>query len=48
MKLKLTPDQALEVVLDYVERWNKKDSEEQVAEAAQILKGCFVIENPNF
>ena len=30
--------EALKIVLDFVERWNKQDSEKRVAEAARVLK----------
>lgn len=29
--------EALRTVLDFVERWNKQDKDEETAEAAQIL-----------
>ena len=31
--------EALKIVLDYVERWNKKDEEKDVANAAALLEG---------
>jgi len=34
----LTKEEALETVLDFVERWNKGDEEQEVAEAVQILQ----------
>jgi len=34
----ISKQQALKVVLDYVERWNKHDREPDVAEAARILE----------
>ena len=30
--------EALKIVLDYVERWNKQDEEVKAAEATQILE----------
>ena len=33
----MTKEQALKIVLDFVERWNKQDKEAEVAEAARVL-----------
>ena len=40
LKFKETPtkEEALETVLEFVERWNKGDEEQEVAEAAGILQ----------
>ena len=36
--------EALRVVIDYVERWNKNDYEVKVAEAVMLLANRFDIE----
>jgi len=41
MQKEITIIQALSLVLDYVERWNKQDKEHNVAEAASILDNQF-------
>jgi hypothetical protein len=33
---------ALEIILDFVERWNKQDREKDVAEASQVLESYIV------
>ena len=34
--------EALKIVLDYVERWNKQDEEVEAAEATQILEDLIL------
>jgi hypothetical protein len=36
---KITKDEAMDIVLDYVERWNKQDEDKKVAEACRIIQG---------
>jgi len=37
---------SLEIVLDFVERWNKQDKEKEVAQAAYDLSDLLEKENP--
>jgi len=37
----MTKEEALKIVLDFVERWNKQDKETEVAEAAQVLSETY-------
>jgi len=40
----MTDKQALKIILDFVERWNKQDTEKDVAEAAVVL-GQYLLDN---